>query len=325
MLRKIIVRRLLSGLPLIYAILTINFLLMHLAPGDPITYMVSGIGQTRPEVIEMLREYYGLNDPVHVQYIRYLRRIVTGDFGYSYYYNAPVLGIITSKIGMTLIIMVPSIIIALLLGTYLGVIAAEKPHSRKDITMQFLSLVGWSIPEFWFSILFIIVFAIWLGVLPASVAPSAGLEGFDKIIALLRRAIGPVFVLIVARLAMYSRLTRSSMLEELNKDYILTARSKGCSNRTVLYKHALRNALIPSVTLFGLTIPKIFAGATSVELVFSWPGIGLLTVQAIVSRDFNMILAIFLFISILVIIGTLLTDIAYAYLDPRITYQRKSD
>jgi peptide/nickel transport system permease protein len=298
---------------------------MRIAPGDPVTYMISGMGAVEADIVNELMAYYGLDQPIHVQYFRYLGRMFTGDFGHSYYYDSPVLNIIIEKVGMTMLLMVPSIIIAVLLGTYLGVVASSNPHSRTDITMQFLSLVGWSVPEFWLAILFILVFSVGLGVLPASVSPSIGLIGLARIKAIIIRAIGPVSVLIIARLAMYMRLTRSSMLEELQKDYILTARSKGCNNRTVLYKHALRNALIPTVTLFGLTIPKIFAGATSVELVFSWPGIGLLTVQSVVARDFNMILAIFLVISILVVVGTLITDISYAYLDPRITYERISD
>lgn len=309
-----------TGIVLVFVVLTINFALVRLAPGDPILYMISGLGEISPEQLEALRSYYGLDQPIYIQYIRYVERLLRGDFGFSYFYDEPVLTLILARVGNTMMIMVPSILLSLLLGTLLGVISSKRAHSKFDVLAQLSSVVGYSMPQFWTAILFVILFSVIIPIFPVTSAPGVGLVGLEKIISTLRRIIPPVFVLTIYRLAFYSRLTRASMLEELKKDYIITAWAKGCSERAVFYKHALKNALLPTVTIFGIMIPMLFAGAISVEIIFSWPGIGNLTYKAILNTDYNLITGIFLFISILVILGTALSDIVYVYLDPRIKY-----
>jgi peptide/nickel transport system permease protein len=233
----------------------------------------------------------------------------------------PVLDLIKSRLIFTLILMFSSLSISIVLGLFLGVIASKNVYSIKDNLISFSSLIFFSTPRFWIGTLFLLAFALYLPLFPAGGIITPGTSGVNYWVDVFYHLFLPISTLVVTNLASFVRLVRASMLEEINKDYIVTALSKGCSENTVYYRHALRNALLPVVTWIGIRLPWIITGSILVETVFSLPGIGMLLYDSIYGRDYNMIMAIFTIASFLVILVNLLTDIIYTYIDPRIVYR----
>jgi peptide/nickel transport system permease protein len=319
-------KRILLAIPLVLVALTINFTIIHLAPGSPIDFILhSGeIHVMTPEFIEAINKQYGLDKPLWQQLVVYITNTLRGDLGYSYQYHKPVLEIILSRLGVTLLLMIPAFIISLILGVFSGLKSSEHVHSLFDGVNTFTSLIFWSMPYFWFGMILISVFAVGLGWLPAQGIQEIGLSGIEKNISILRHLILPMVVISLGGYATYSRFSRSSMLEILKQDYILTAWSKGCTPRMVYNKHAFRNAILPVVTLVGLRIRNLFMGSVTIETVFAWPGLGMLLYTGILRRDYNLIQAIFLIYTILTIVFNIIADVAYAYLDPRIRYGEKT-
>ena len=312
-----IVRRVLATIPLLIVITLLVFTLIQVAPGDPLAYMFSEeMGQ---EYEQALRDIYvkkwGLDKPMWQQYLIWLSNVIRGDLGYSYMTGRPVADLVLGRVPRTLELAFSSLMLSLILAIPLGVISAVKQNSVVDRSITSFSVIANSMPTFWVGIILIVIFAVQLGWVPTS---GAGLgKGF---IAHLRSLILPTVVLGLSRMGMVTRLVRNSLLEVLSEDYILTARSKGLKEYIVLYKHALRNALLPVVTLIGLSLAFLMSGSVMVETVFSWPGMGKFFVLQANRRDYTTLMGVNLMISLTIISAMLITDITYALLDPRIKY-----
>ncbi len=308
------------GLLLLIGVLILNFTLISIAPGDVADSIAGDMGGADVTVIEEIRERYGLNQPFHIQLWRYVSGVARLDLGFSYFYNTPVTSLILEKLPATLLLVFSSQILAIVLGTLLGVLAAKKPNGIVSLLVTFLSLFGFAAPVFWSGILLIIAFVSIFPLFPVGGMTDVTVEGgwFIQLLDLLHHLFLPMITLASIYLALYSRLARASMLEVLGADYIRTARAKGLPQRAVLYKHALKNALGPLVTVAGLQFSAVMSGAVVVETVFSWPGLGTLALQSILARDTPTIMGILFFSSFVVIVVNILTDITLRLIDPRI-------
>ena len=304
---KYIARRLLSLIPVAIGATLIVFSILHLAPGCPVTIM---LGPEAPaEAAEAMRARLGLDDPVHLQYLRWLGGIIRGDFGRSIRGHKPVLDAIWIRLPATLELTLAAMMVSLLVAIPAGIISAIKRLSLLDHVAMVGALFGVSMPVFWLGLMLVLIFGFYLGWTPIS-----GRGTINHLIL-------PAITLGVFQAALIARLTRSSMLEVIRQDYIKTARSKGLVERVVIIKHALKNALIPVVTIIALQIPVLFGGAVITETVFAWPGMGRFMVLSIFNRDFPVVQGILLITTALVILANLLADILYTCLDPRIRYE----
>ena len=312
--------RLLQGLALVLAVVVLNFVLVHAAPGDPVETIAGASGGLSPELMAQLRAQYGLDKPLIAQLGIYLAKVFSGDLGYSYFFNLPVSQMITERVPATLLLVLSAVLLAFVVGTTLGVLSSRKPNGLLSQAITVLSMVGFAAPVFWTGIMLVILFASVLPILPVSGmrgAASTG-AGWADVLDVLHHLVLPALTLSLVYLAQYSRLSRSAMLDVLGADYIRTARAKGLAERTVLYKHALRNALLPVVTVLGLQFGNVLAGAIVVETVFNWPGLGRLAFDSVLRRDYPTILGVLLFSSIVVIVMNAMTDLCYRLIDPRI-------
>ncbi len=320
MLLWTVIRRLIYSVILVVAVLVLNFLLIHLAPGDPADVIAGEMGGATEEVLASIRKAYGLDQPLYVQLWVYLKAAAGGDLGQSFFYNAPVIDLILDRVGATLLLVFTALGFAIVVGTTLGVIASRKPTGIVSNLVTVISVIGYSAPIFWTGIMLIIVFASLIPLFPISnmydVTKSVGPFGYALDVA--HHLVLPAFTLGIVYLAQYSRLTRASMLEVLGSDYIRTARAKGVSERKVYGRHALRNAVLPIITIAGLQFGGIVSGAVLVETVFNWPGLGTLAFDSILARDYPTILGILFFSAVIVIVANLITDLLYRVADPRI-------
>jgi len=308
-----LVRRALTLLPILLLMSMIVFALIRMVPGDTIDVMYGSEGMDEVRRAALASEL-GLDQPIVVQYVRWLWRAMRGDLGHSYRAGMPVLQLIGQRLPATLLLAFAALFLSLLIALPLGLIAAVKRNSGADIGAMIFAILGISMPNFWSGILLVLVFAIWLGWLP-----SIGyVSPFKDFFAALRHLILPAVTLGWSLAGTTTRLSRSSLLEELGKDYVRTARGKGLPERAVLLTHALRNALIPTVTMVGLQLGFLIGGAVVVETVFAWPGVGLLVVDSIFARDYPVVQGIVLVIAVLVVLINLLVDVIYTVLDPRI-------
>lgn len=316
-----IARRLAQAVPVVFAVVILNFMIVHLAPGDPVNILVGEYGST-PEFRERVRREYGLDQPLPTQLVVYLRRVLRGDLGHSLYFNQPVIRLILERLPATILLMASQLVFALAAGVSLGVAAARRPYSALDNASTAVALIGYSMPVFWSGLLLILLFSTTLGVLPSGGMTSSReqVSGLAVVWDVLRHLILPAFTLGLVNLALYVRLTRASMLEVLAQDYMRTAWAKGLAERRVMRHHALRNALLPVVTITGIDLGRMIGGAVLTETVFAWPGVGTLTFTALQSRDYPVIVGTFMLVSIGVILANLFVDIMYGILDPRIQY-----
>lgn len=321
---RALMTRLIQALLLVLAVVVLNFVLVHAAPGDPVETIAGASGGMSPELMAQLRTQYGLDKPLVVQLGVYLGKIASGDLGYSYFFNLPVASMISERVPATLLLVLSSVLLAFVVGTTLGVLSSKKPNGLLSQFITVLSMVGFAAPVFWMGIMLVILFASVLPILPVSgmrAIDSSGGTGFPNladVVDVLHHLILPTLTLSLVYLAQYSRLSRSSMLDVLGSDFIRTARAKGLAERVVMYKHALRNALLPVVTVLGLQFGNVMAGAILVETVFNWPGLGRLAFESVLRRDYPTILGLLLFSSIVVVVMNLLTDLCYRLIDPRI-------
>lgn len=304
---KYIIKRLLQLIPVIIGVTFIVYFIISFTEGDPAT-IILGNGAT-PESVKELREEMGLDKPVIVQYANYLKDLVTGDMGISYTTKNPVIQEIAARFPNTLKLTICSIIVSIVISIPVGIVSATKQYSIFDSVGMVCALIGISMPSFWLGLLLIILFSVNLGWLPSGGADS------------LKSLILPAITLGVASTATITRTTRSSMLEVIRQDYIRTAKAKGVNKKVVIRKHALRNALIPTVTVTGLEFGFLLGGAVLTETVFSWPGIGRLMVESIQKKDTPTVLGCIVIFSVCFSIVNLLVDILYAYIDPRIKSQ----
>lgn len=317
-----LLQRLLSLVPLLLGAVTIVFVLVHMAPGNPVDYIIGESGADK-EMIARLTAEMGLDRPLYVQLLRYLGQVATGNLGYSFVSNMPVLELILDRLPATLLLMASQLVFSISLGVGLGVLSARRPNSLLDNSITVFSLASFAVPVFWLGQLLILGFGYYLDWLPIQgmVNLRAGYTGFDLVLDVAHHMVLPVLTLTLYNLALILRLTRGSMLEVVGQEYVKVARAKGLSENTVMIKHALRNALLPVVTVIGLEFRALIAGAVLTETVFAWPGLGRLTFDAIHARDYPLLMGMFIFISILVAVGNLVTDLLYALLDPRIRYR----
>jgi peptide/nickel transport system permease protein len=322
---RYILKRLLQAIPLLLGIATITFFIVHLAPGDPMDMYLEPRfrRQMDPEAIEMIRQKYGLDQPVHVQYLKWLGNLATGDLGESFRYRRPVMSLIGERVPYTLQLAVLALLFDALFGIALGVLSAVKQYTLVDKSVTVGSLILYSIPGFWLALMLVLVFSVHLGWFPTSQTRSLDydlLSWSAKVLDRLWHLVLPVFVLGVASAAGTARYMRNRLLEVLSEEYVLAARARGLRERTVILKHALRNAMIPILTIYGLALPFLLGGAVLIEKVFAWPGMGLLAVEAVNGRDYPVILATSMIAAVLVILGNLLADVTYALVDPRVSY-----
>ncbi len=319
---RFVFRRLLHAVPLLLAVVVLNFLLIAFTPGDPITLLV-GDFPAPPEYLARMRREYGLDQPVWVQLARYLGKVLQGDFGYSFLAQQPVAPLILERVGATLTLTVSALAFASVGGVVLGIVAARLRGRPADTAIQSVASAGYSVPDFWLGQLLILTFAIWLGWLPSQGnQPIRGLpEGVAGFVEQLRYLLLPAFALSLRYLTLITRITRAAMLEVMHADFILAARARGASEWTVVLVHALRNAAAPVVTVIGYNVGFILAGSALIEAVFAWPGIGRLLFESISKRDYPVMLAILLMVSATVVVANLLTDIVHRLIDPRIERQ----
>jgi peptide/nickel transport system permease protein len=305
---RFLARRALLTIPVLLGVSLFVFLMIHLLPGDPVTIMTFGASPT-PKQIQALREQMGLNDPLHIQYLKFITKAVTGDFGRSIRSKHLVLDDIKNNIGPTLALTGAGMLMALVIGFALGLVAALRRNTWVDTGAMTVALAGVSMPSFWLGILLIYFFAVKLDWFPLT-----GDEGVTRLVL-------PAIALGWGYAAITARLIRANLIDVMGQEYILTARSKGLSRQLVIGRHAMKNALIPVITIIGLQFGTMLAGAVVIEVLFARQGIGRLLVDAILQRDFPLVQAIVLFIAVFYVISNLVVDVSYAFLDPRIRYE----
>jgi peptide/nickel transport system permease protein len=314
------IQRLVQSALVILAIVVANFFLLHLAPGDAVDVLAGESGSATPEFLAHLRQDFGLDQPLYVQLLKYVKNIVTLDLGYSFRHGSTVLDLILARLGPTLLLMGTTIVLSIGFGILLGLVAATKPNGWRDNLISVVALISYATPLFWVGLMLILVFAIKLGWLPTSGMENIAAfnTGWAQVGDIARHLVLPALTLSLFYLALYVRLMRSAVLEQAGKDYVTTARAKGLTERRIMFGHILRNACLPIVTMAGVQIGNLIGGSVIVESVFAWPGFGLLAFEALFTRDLNLLMGIF-FISACLVVGVnIVVDLVYSFLDPRI-------
>jgi peptide/nickel transport system permease protein len=320
---RFLTRRFAQLIPVAIAIASLNFVLLHLAPGDAADIMAGQAGHATPEFVAQLRRDFGLDRPLHEQYLIYVGRLISFNLGYSFVYQRPVTELILERLPATLILMLAAIVLAIAFGVALGVIAAKNRGGPLDNLISVGALVIYAMPVFWLGLMLIVFFSITLGALPSGgmtdvrAAPTGLAYAADVTL----HAILPVLAMALFYVAIYTRLMRASMLEVYTLDYITTARAKGVPEHRIAWSHAARNALLPVVTLAGLQFGHLLGGSVLVETVFGWPGLGRLVFDSLAQRDLTLLLGLLFVSSVVVVLANLAADLAYGALDPRIVHR----
>ncbi len=314
-MRKYVIKKILVAIPVLLGITIIDFLIMSIV-GSPLD-MMSG-PRFNEAALEVKAELLGLNQPIYIQYIRWLGELFKGNMGYSYDSYQPVIRIVGDCVGPTLLLMGTSLIVGLIIAVPAGIYSAVHRYKKRDYAVVTASFLGSSIPGFFLALILIYIFTVRLGWLPSSGMVTPGIGGSVGDIA--KHMVMPVIVLSLSIAGTNIRYVRSAVLEILQQDYLRTAKGKGIGRWLVINKHALRNALLPIITMIGMQIPMLFGGAVIVEQIFSWPGLGLVTMNAIVSRDYPVIMGVCLLSAVVVLLANLITDIVYGLVDPTIRY-----
>ena len=313
-------RRLLQAVPTVLIIVTLNFLLLQLASGDAADVLAGEAGSATPEFMAQLRQSFGLDQPLWIQLLIYLKHVVSLDLGYSFRHSMPVTELILSRLGPTLLLMASVFIVSVGTGALLGSLAARNLNRWRDNMISMLTVLAYATPVFWAGLMLIVVFSIKLGWFPTSGMQeiAAFHQGGAKLRDIAHHLVLPALTLTMFYLALYTRLMRASVLEQFSMDYVVTARAKGLTERQIARRHVFRNALLPVVTMAGVQAGALLGGAVVVETVFAWPGLGLLAYEALFARDLNLLLGIFFVSTCLVVVVNLSVDLAYSVLDPRI-------
>lgn len=317
---RAIVSRAAKAVGVILAIVLLNFLLIRLAPGDAAEVLAGQAGAADEQFMRQLREQFGLDRPLYVQFFSYLGGILQGDLGFSYRQGTEVTVLIAERLPATLLLTVSAFGFALVFGIALGAIAAMNVGRVWDFVISVLSLLFYATPLFWIGLMSILLFSVWLGWLPATgmMTIGAGYTGWNHVVDVARHLVLPAVTLGLFYMAVYTRLTRASMLEVRDMDFVRTARAKGLSRGVIVRRHILRNAILPIITLAGIQAGQLVGGAVLTETVFGWPGIGRLAFDALVQRDYQVLLGVFLVTSIMVVVFNIITDLVYRMVDPRI-------
>jgi ABC-type dipeptide/oligopeptide/nickel transport system permease component len=322
---RYVAARIAWGVVIVFAILVLNFVIVHMVPGDPL-HALLGDFPVPPGYAEQVRAEFGLDQPIATQLLLYLRNLLHGNLGFSFANRMPVLDLVLARLGPTLLLMLPALFFASVLGVVLGVTAAPRAGSVEDSALTALALFGYSVPIFWLGQMLVILFAIQLGWLPAQGMRSMReeYEGWQAFVSLLQHLVLPAFSVMIFYVAIVARVARASVAEALHHDYVLTAKAKGLSRRTILWRHVLPNAMIPVVTVIGYNFGLSLTGAILVETVFAWPGLGNLFITSITNRDYPVLQGIFLLTGVSVVVINIFTDLLYAVLDPRVRTSHES-
>ena len=317
---RYVLKRLIQAIPIVIAIVVMNFFLLNLAEGDAVDVLAGEAGSATPEYMAELRAKFGLDQPLPVQLAVYMKNVLTLDLGYSFRHEMPVSELIFDRLFATLLLMVSTISLAVGFGILLGLIAATGLNTWRDTAISIFALITYATPLFWVGLMLIVVFSLGLGWFPTSGMENFAqfYEGWDRVFDIAHHLVLPTITLSLFYLALYTRLMRASMLEQYGQDYVVTARAKGVSERRIVFVHVLRNALLPVVTMAGVQVGALIGGSVIVESVFAWPGLGMLAFEALFARDLNLLLGIFLLSALLVVGVNLIVDIVYSSLDPRI-------
>lgn len=314
---KFILRRFLNMIPTLFVVAVIVFLITRMIPGNPAAVMLGP--QATVEEVAKLTEELGLNEPLHIQFLQYIGGLLKADFGNSLSYNMPIVDIILERFPNTVILAFSALLVAFTVGVPAGILSATRHNTILDYAVMLISLVGVSMPVFWLGIMLVLYFSVNLGWVPAT-----GMGNMEHgFIPFIKHLILPAITLGTIPMATFARITRSSMLEVVSEDYIKTARSKGIHEFWVICKHAFKNALTPLLTVLGLQISMLLGGAVLTETIFSWPGMGLLIIEAIEKRDFVVVQGTVLFIAIIFVVMNLIIDISYKIVNPRVDYSSK--
>ncbi len=319
-----ILQRLLTAIPLVIGISFLSFLIMHLAPGDPtLMYMDPTVSA---QDLQQVRQNLGLDKPLLIQFFYWFKELLQGNLGYSYVNGQPVVDAILARLPATLILSISSLVLILLITFPLGLICGYKKDTWIDDSITVFSFLGLSIPTFWLGLMFILIFSVQLNLFPTSGFLDPMLQDasvIQKGMNILYHMMLPLMTIIIGGIAGLIRYNRFSMIKILAQDFITAARARGISEKRILFKHALKNALLPIITILGLDLPSLISGSFIIEYIFSWPGMGQLGVQAVFQRDYPILMATILFSSVLIIIGNLCADLTYSYADPRISKKYK--
>jgi peptide/nickel transport system permease protein len=306
--------------PVVLAIVVLNFLLLHLAPGDAAQVLAGEAASASPEYMAELRQRFGLDRPLALQLLLYVKNVLLLDLGFSFRHNMPVLTLILIRLWPTLLLMGVTLLLAVGFGIGLGLLAATRARGWRDTLVSLLALTAYATPLFWVGLMAIVIFSLKLGWLPISGMETVGAfhEGWARLVDIAWHLVLPATTLSLFYMALYTRLMRAAVLEQARLEYVTTARAKGLSEGRIIFSHVLRNAVLPVVTMAGVQAGSLLGGSIVVESVFAWPGLGLLAFQALFARDFNLLMGVFLLSACLVVVINLVVDLAYTVLDPRI-------
>ncbi|QIE48090.1 ABC transporter permease (plasmid) [Pseudohalocynthiibacter aestuariivivens] len=323
---RYVFNRVLHGLPIIFAIVIVNFFLVRLAPGDAAQVLAGESGAATEEYMRQIREQFGLDQPLYVQFLSYMKNLLFFDLGYSFRHGREVSSLIFERLGATALLMGASMVLSVGFGILLGAIAAIKDRTFLSNMIMILAIVSYATPLFWVGLMLIIVFSLNLGWFPTSGIATIGapLGFWDSALDVAHHLVLPALSLSFFYMALYTRLMRASMLETLGQDFIKTAHAKGISEGQVVRKHALRNAIMPVLTMAGVQVSAMLGGSVIIESVFGWPGLGLLAFESLFARDLNLLLGIFFLSSILVVVTNAIVDVIYTIVDPRIQLRSKT-
>ena len=317
---RYILRRLFQAIPVLLGIAIVNFLLLQLAPGDAADVLAGESGSATPEYMEMLRKNFGLDKSIPEQLLIYIKSLFLFDLGFSFRHNMEVLEIILDRLGATLLLMTTTLFLSVGVGILLGLFAAMRVNHWQDSLISILAIISYATPLFWVGLMLMVIFSINLDWFPAT-----GMEdiikfytGWERLLDIAHHLILPSITLSLFYLALYTRLMRASVLEQHGMDYVVTARAKGASENRITFKHVLKNAILPVITMAGFQVGALLGGSVVVEAVFGWPGLGQLAFQTLFARDINLLLGIFFLSACLVVVVNLLVDLVYTFLDPRI-------
>ncbi|MBA2775920.1 MAG: ABC transporter permease [Chloroflexia bacterium] len=315
-MRAYVLRRVIMLVPLLLGLSLIMFLLLRLAPGDPATAMMSPQAANNPEIVAQTRKNLGLDEPLYMQYVIWVSNLATGDLGTAYTFNnKPVLSLIGERVVGTLQLQGAAIFLGIMIAAPVGILSATRQYSIWDNSVTVGSFIGLALPSFWLALLLQVWLGVKLGWFPIISTGQASADWAER----WKYFVLPIVVLTLPTIAYFARFMRSSMLEVINQDYVTTARAKGLNRKQVLYGHALRNALLPMVTVIGLQLPQIIGGAVIIEQIFAWPGVGLLAFDAISRRDYPVILGITMVAGAAIMVASVIVDVVYTLLDPRVS------
>ena len=320
-MRKYIFKRLLTALGIVLFVILLNYVIIHLAPGDPVRIM-AGFDNPSQEQMDALTQKYGLDQPLYVQFWKYISALFQGDMGISYQYNEPVAQLILERVGASLLLSGTAAVLAVVIGCLLGLYAGRHHGKTLDRTFSGVAYTFNAMPSFWLGLMLILIFASTLKLLPTSgmVNMRKGYTGWAHVRDVAQHMVLPCATLVAVQIPAYFRITRSSVMQVMAEDFVTTFRVTGMSERKIFNKYILKNALLPIVTVFGINLAYVISGSTLIEIVFSWPGIGVLMYRAISQRDYNLLMGVYLLLSISVAVMMILVDLVYAWLDPRIRY-----